>query len=161
MTTHADLVAGIERATGLNASTLLAQLADQGLMVVVLDETETLRQEVERLTVHRDNLGAMIQRLSEFLDSRSLNSWKHGACWAAEDAIKTLTEERELLRFAALSIGEIVANAETARAETETLRAKVAWVEAIADEMERGEWGPIWKAQNVHGAIRATLEGPR
>lgn len=73
--------------------------------------------EVARLTgieAHRDNLAAMIRRLSEFLDSRSLDSWKHGACWAAEYAIKSLT-----------------ARAESAEAEVGTLRAKVAAVEAL------------------------------
>ncbi len=80
--------------------------------------------EVRRLTgieAHRDNLAAMIRRLSEFLDGRSLNSWKHGACWAAEDAIKTL-----------------IARAESAEAEVVTLRAKVAAVEAVERGLSEG-----------------------
>ena len=80
------------------------------------DLTAALVAEVRRLAgieAHRDNLAAMIRRLSEFLDGRGLESWKHGACWAAEDAIKTL-----------------IARAESAEAEVVTLRAKVAAVEA-------------------------------
>ena len=71
------------------------------------------------IKAHRDNLAAMIRRLSEFLDGRNLNSWKHGACWAAEDAIKSLT-----------------ARAESAEAEVVTLRAKVAAVEALHWDVE-------------------------
>lgn len=58
---------------------------------VVIDDS---RSDAE-LRTHRDNLAAMVQRLSEYLDSVSLNSWKHGACWAAEDAIRRLLAERE------------------------------------------------------------------
>lgn len=63
MTTHADLVAAIERATGLNAGTLLAQLADHGLTVMVLDETETLRAKVARVEAACDDM----EHTAEFL----------------------------------------------------------------------------------------------
>ena len=83
---------------------------------------DALVAEVRRLTgieANRDHLGAEIRRLSEFLDSRSLDSWRHGACWAAEYAIKSLT-----------------ARAESAEAEVGTLRAKVAAVEALHWDVE-------------------------
>ena len=51
--------------------------------------------DLDGVVAHRDNLAAMIRRLSDFLDGRGLNSWKHGACWAAEDAIKSLTARAE------------------------------------------------------------------
>ena len=51
-----------------------------------------------QVDAHNAHLQEMIQRLSDYLDSVSLNSWKHGACWAAEDAIKTLLAERDDLR---------------------------------------------------------------
>ena len=78
-------------------------------MAEVRQAADALVAEVRRLAgieAHRDNLAAMIRRLSEFLDGRGLESWKHGACWAAEDAIKTL-----------------IARAESAEAEVGTLRA--------------------------------------
>jgi len=91
-------------------------------MAEVRQAADLLVAEVRRLAgikAHRDNLAAMIRRLSEFLDGRNLNSWKHGACWAAEDAIKSLT-----------------ARAESAEAEVVTLRAKVAAVEALHWDVE-------------------------
>ena len=78
------------------------------------EHTDAVALDLDGVVAHRDNLAAMIRRLSDFLDGRGLNSWKHGACWAAEDAIKSLT-----------------ARAESAEAEVVTLRAKVA---AVVDE---------------------------
>ena len=86
------------------------------------EHTDAVALDLDGVVAHRDNLAAMIRRLSEFLDGRNLNSWKHGACWAAEDAIKSLT-----------------ARAESAEAEVVTLRAKVAAVEAHPVVLELAE----------------------
>ena len=111
-------------------------------MAEVRQAADLLVAEVRRLAgikAHRDNLAAMIRRLSEFLDGRNLNSWKHGACWAAEDAIKSLT-----------------ARAESAEAEVVTLRAKVAAVEALADQ-----WADRKRSDGMSGNawIGLTLSG--
>ena len=83
------------------------------------EHTDAVALDLDGVVAHRDNLAAMIRRLSDFLDGRGLNSWKHGACWAAEDAIKSLT-----------------ARAEAAEAEVVTLRAKVAAVQALAEKRD-------------------------
>ena len=82
------------------------------------EHTDAVALDLDGVVAHRDNLAAMIRRLSDFLDGRGLNSWKHGACWAAEDAIKSLT-----------------ARAEAAEAEVVTLRARLAEVEAELAEL--------------------------
>jgi len=98
------------------------------------EHTDAVALDLDGVVAHRDNLAAMIRRLSDFLDGRGLNSWKHGACWAAEDAIKSLT-----------------ARAEAAEAEVVTLRANVAAVEGLAERLER-------EARNGYAArLRAAL----
>jgi hypothetical protein len=68
---------------------------------------------------HNAHLQETIQRLSDYLDSVSLNSWKHGACWAAEDAIKTLLAERDDLRAIVSAQAEVMFDdrGDTLRAE--------------------------------------------
>ena len=83
------------------------------------EHTDAVALDLDGVVAHRDNLAAMIRRLSDFLDGRGLNSWKHGACWAAEDAIKSLT-----------------ARAEAAEAEVVTLRARLAAVQALAEKRD-------------------------
>ena len=90
------------------------------------EHTDAVALDLDGVVAHRDNLAAMIRRLSDFLDGRGLNSWKHGACWAAEDAIKSLT-----------------ARAEAAEAEVVTLRAKVAALQvAVSHSAESCADGP-------------------
>ena len=105
------------------------------------DLTAALVAEVRRLAgieAHRDNLAAMIRRLSEFLDGRGLESWKHGACWAAEDAIKTLIARAESAEAEVVTLRDTLARRTDSHTqlvrENETLRAKVAAVEAKRDE---------------------------
>jgi hypothetical protein len=120
-------LARVERAEAEDAETAMEE------------RTIELEAEVATLTAHRDQLASMIRRLSEFLDSVSLNSWKHGACWAAEDAIKTLT------------------------AEVATLRATIARVEALADEWKADYPGPGASCNATPNAwwneLRAALSG--
>ena len=112
--------AGVSGGTVMGGDAEIARL--RSVLADEIARRESAEAEVRRLAgieAHRDNLAAMIRRLSEFLDSRSLDSWKHGACWAAEYAIKSLT-----------------ARAESAEAEVVTLRARLAAVEALHWDVE-------------------------
>ena len=112
------------------------------------EHTDAVALDLDGVVAHRDNLAAMIRRLSDFLDGRGLNSWKHGACWAAEDAIKSLT-----------------ARAEAAEAEVVTLRARLAEAEALAhdwpcsDEYCDGDCTGCAYASDLRAALATTGEG--
>ena len=106
-----------------------------------MERAEAAEAEVRRLTgieAHRDNLAAMIRRLSEFLDGRGLESWKHGACWAAEDAIKTLIARAESAEAEVVTLRDTLARRTDSHTqlvrENETLRARLDAVEANRDE---------------------------
>jgi hypothetical protein len=64
----------------------------------LIEGMASLATGAEQVRRHRDVLSAMIERLGTYLDGAGLNSWKHGACWAAEHAIGDLSAEVERLR---------------------------------------------------------------
>ena len=114
------------------------------------EHTDAVALMLDGVVAHRDNLAAMIRRLSDFLDGRGLNSWKHGACWAAEDAIKSLT-----------------ARAESAEAEVVTLRARLAEAEALHWKVggacshcsQRSDYAVAWPCETAVALAGTTGEG--
>lgn len=105
---------------------------------------------------HRRALMDMVQRLQDYLDSVGLDSWQHGACWAAEESIKNLLAENERLKITVpADLGRRIMDLQV---ENERLEAAVQAVRDACVHEPRVSGGvPLTVEERVLAALDAAL----